>query len=78
MDTKQAIGERLGDILRQARGKRTQAQVAEAIGTTISMVSKYENGHTVPSLDGGQFFKVCDGYGVRPSRVINAIHAAMK
>jgi len=36
------------ETLRRLRGKRTQGEVAKAIGIAVSSVSAYENGDRVP------------------------------
>ena len=39
----------IGSRLRELRGKRTQKEVANALGITFSAVSSYELGNRVPS-----------------------------
>ena len=39
----------IGDRLRQLRGDRTQAVVAEAVGVTDMAISQYEAGVRIPS-----------------------------
>ena len=41
--------ERTARLLRELRGKRTQAQIAEALGLKTSAISMYENGKRFPS-----------------------------
>jgi transcriptional regulator with XRE-family HTH domain len=38
----------LGQKLRDLRGNRPRAEVADAIGVTVSALSMYENGQRVP------------------------------
>lgn len=40
--------QRIGKKLTELRGKRTQAEVAEAIGVTPSAYSQYERGERIP------------------------------
>lgn len=41
-------GKKIGERLVKLRGKRTQAEVAEAVGITPSAYSMYETGERVP------------------------------
>jgi transcriptional regulator with XRE-family HTH domain len=38
----------IGNRLAQLRGSRTQAEVAEALGITVSALSNYETGRRIP------------------------------
>lgn len=42
--------ERLGALLREHRGKRTQAEIAGSVGIADSTYSAYERGNITPSL----------------------------
>ena len=46
---KQIVTKAIGDRLRQLRGDRTQAAVADAVGVTDMAISQYEAGTRVPS-----------------------------
>lgn len=39
---------RIGIILSELRGEKTQAEVAEGVGVSVSAMSMYENGERVP------------------------------
>lgn len=39
---------KIGEILRELRGERSQSAVAEAIGISDSAISAYENGERIP------------------------------
>lgn len=39
---------RMGQTLRELRGNRTLAEVAKAVGVTVSAMSMYEKGERVP------------------------------
>lgn len=41
-------GKKIGERLVKLRGKRTQAEVAEAIGVSTSAYSMYETGERIP------------------------------
>lgn len=41
----EAIGKRLRDL----RGERTQAEIADAVGVTTMAISQYERGERMPS-----------------------------
>jgi len=38
----------MGETLKKLRGSRTQAEVAKALGISISALSMYENGERIP------------------------------
>lgn len=44
------FAERLGTLLREHRGKRTQTEVAATLGIADSTYSDYERGNITPSL----------------------------
>jgi len=41
-------GKMMGETLKKLRGSRTQAEVAKALGISISALSMYENGERIP------------------------------
>ncbi|MBR3241651.1 MAG: helix-turn-helix transcriptional regulator [Parasporobacterium sp.] len=41
--------EKVGVYLKELRGKRTQSEVAEAVGVTTMAISQYERGERVPN-----------------------------
>ena len=57
----------IGDRLRQLRGDRTQAAVAEAVGVTDMAISQYEAGIRVPSDE--IKLRLADFYGVGIERL---------
>jgi transcriptional regulator with XRE-family HTH domain len=57
-------------LLTRARGNRTQAEIAEAIGRSQPLISKWESGRSVPTLaDHGA---VADAYGIN-KRTLRAL-----
>lgn len=59
---KQIDTKAIGDRLRQLRGDRTQAVVAEAVGVTDMAISQYEAGARIPSDE--MKIRLADLYGV--------------
>ena len=59
---KQIDTKAIGDRLRQLRGDRTQAAVAEAVGVTDMAISQYEAGVRIPSDE--MKIRLADLYGV--------------
>lgn len=57
--------ERLGDHIRRLRGKRSQTEIAHAVGVTKAAVSKWESGGT-HDIQLETFFKLADELGVDP------------
>jgi len=64
---KQIDTKAIGDRLRQLRGDRTQAAVAEAVGVTDMAISQYEAGIRVPSDE--IKLRLADLYGVGIERL---------
>ena len=64
---KQLDARAIGDRLRQLRGDRTQAAVAEAVGVTDMAISQYEAGIRVPSDE--IKLRLADFYGVGIERL---------
>lgn len=64
---KQIDTKAIGDRLRQLRGDRTQAAVAEAVGVTDMAISQYEAGIRVPSDE--IKLRLADFYGVGIERL---------
>lgn len=58
------------DKLKEARisNNLSQAEVSEATGITISMLSRYENGHVEPMYE--RLIKLCKLYGVTPNDIL--------
>lgn len=62
--------EKLAERLRmeRARKKVTQAEVADATGTTSAAICNYENGSRTPTLD--KLYALADYYGVTTDYLI--------
>lgn len=43
--------EKIGRILKDLRGNRSQSEIAKAVGITAMALSQYENGNRVPRDD---------------------------
>lgn len=48
---KEPLTQQLGHLLRQARGSRHQADVARAAGFSVPMLSRFERGQHVPTIE---------------------------
>ncbi len=57
------LAEQVGDVLRSARGDRSQRSVARDLGVAGSTLNEIEQGRDNPTLD--RLERLAEGYGVR-------------